>query len=169
MRFSKLLATLVTLVTVSTVLSNPVEETNDSNKDGNLLDQVMDYNNICQLHYNSNLTDEEIANYVSSSVDYAVGVEVINHSIFKADKINNIKKEYIEHLTDKLSEADKDFTSNSGLEKRGCPWYSKVGCIAAVGPVAYATCSVLDYNMDECLLNLAGPIGAGICSDLGCI
>jgi len=69
-----------------------MEETSDYNKNGNLLDQVMDYNNICQLHYNSNLTDKEIANYISNSVDYAVGVEVINHSIFKADKISNIKK-----------------------------------------------------------------------------
>ncbi|KAG4089735.1 hypothetical protein H8356DRAFT_1084317 [Neocallimastix lanati (nom. inval.)] len=129
-----------------------MEETSDYNKNGNLLDQVMDYNNICQLHYNSNLTDKEIANYISNSVDYAVGVE-----------------EYIEHITDKSSEADKDFTSNNGLEKRGCPWYSKVGCIAAIGRFAYTTCSVLDYNMDECLLNLAGPIGAGVSSDLGCI
>jgi len=84
-------------------------------------------------------------------------------------KLVILKKEYIEHITDKSSEADKDFTSNNGLEKRGCPWYSKVGCIAAIGRFAYTTCSVLDYNMDECLLNLAGPIGAGVSSDLGCI
>jgi len=62
-----------------------INETNsikDFIPDGKLLYSIINYNHVCELHYNSDMTDEQIANYLSDNVNYSINIDIIKKKYY---------------------------------------------------------------------------------------
>ncbi|OUM70084.1 hypothetical protein PIROE2DRAFT_1761 [Piromyces sp. E2] len=79
----KLLSSIVVMLSIiSTVLSNAVKT--------HILDDYLDYKQIFDLHYKSDMTDKEIANWISDGIKFAINSEIINKNITEYNDVKNI-------------------------------------------------------------------------------
>jgi len=125
-----------------------------SNEVDVLLDKMIDYNEICNLHYNSDVTDEQISKWLSDGFNYVVNsVSLSPNNTLTVPEIRDI---VFDRFLNELTETNKSLYNNS-LETRGeCSWLKSIACgifgsvaeacglagiaVAAVAPPAAIAC-----------------------------
>eukprot|EP00833_Pecoramyces_ruminatium_P005206 jgi/Orpsp1_1/1179238/evm.model.c7180000068567.1 len=107
------------------VLSNSIE---------GMINQEIDFDGICDSHYNSNVTDEELGMQLHHKMNLVANQAFIQDNILKHEEEESIKSEILEIVVQKLKEADEKYISGKNLDKRGyeASWYE-----AVCGPVTY--------------------------------
>ena len=75
----KFLSKFIFFINIVFDIPTSINETNsikDFIPDGKLLYSIINYNHVCELHYNSDMTDEQIANYLSDNVNYSINIDI---------------------------------------------------------------------------------------------
>ncbi|ORX59869.1 hypothetical protein BCR36DRAFT_365881 [Piromyces finnis] len=157
--------TFLFLLFIKVVLSVPtsLNQTNfnkDEKQFGKLLKNVIDYHQICDLHYNPDMSDKEIANWLSDAVNYSLNMDIIKYNITDYEDIQELCLIYEDILISNLQKADKTFNSNEHFSRESCHWLNIIGCgalyITIMGTCGPATIATGGMALIGCL----GTIGA---------
>jgi len=110
-----------------------------------LVKDVIDFDMICQLHYNSSLTDNQITDWISNGINYVVDTSVLYENASTTEEVADIRDNIYNIFNKLLEEADSTYSTDNDsldLDKREmkCNWLKFIGChIYYVGITACIT------------------------------
>jgi len=55
------------------------------------LNKIIDYNQVCDLHYNHDMSDIQIGNDLNDAVNYVINSEIINNNLIDIDQISELR------------------------------------------------------------------------------
>ncbi|ORX87932.1 hypothetical protein BCR32DRAFT_324272 [Anaeromyces robustus] len=127
MKLELLTIILVSLLNAIVVLSNPIKK--------GLLDGFIDYNLVCKFHYDPNVSEGELKNWLSEGVNYRMKTEILKKNM-KKDEVENLRLNTYKELVNGLEKADELYHKDNKLVTRMygiCSWPELYACCITGG------------------------------------
>ena len=107
-----LLLTIFTLLNTMLVLSETVQ---------NLMNRMIDFNEICDIHYNYDVTDSQLKTTVGNGFEFILNSVVISNNVTIKEDLYDIRGEMVQIFENGLSKAEMKYKEGNSLEARdGC-------------------------------------------------